>query len=67
MPRKRKRESISSSKLLAGSDAEDDADDSSLTGCTNMPDGNAQKDELDEYLTLLQIENNGNGSGEWRE
>ena len=59
MPRKRKtkRESVSSSNLLVGSDAEDDADDSSLTGCTNMPDGNAQKDEFDEYLTLPQIEN----------
>ena len=32
--------------------AEDDADDSLLTGCTNMPNGNTQEDELDEYLTL---------------
>ena len=64
MSRKRKRESVSSSNLLAESDAEDDADDSSLTDCTNMPNGNAQKDELDEYLTLPQIENI-NGNGGW--
>ena len=47
MPRKRKRESVSSSDVLASSDAEDDADDSLLTGCTNNP--GAHKDELDEY------------------
>ena len=57
VPRKRKRESVLSSNLLAGSDAENDADDSSLTSYTNMP--NAHKEELDEYLTLPQIENNG--------
>jgi hypothetical protein len=47
VPRKRKRESVSSSNVLASSDAEDDADDSLLTGCTNNP--GAHKDELDEY------------------
>ena len=57
VPRKQKRESVSFSNLLAGSDAENDADDSSLTSYTNMP--NAHKEELDEYLTLPQIENNG--------
>jgi len=40
---------------------EDDADDSLLTSCTNNP--GAHKDELDEYLALPQIENNGHG--EW--
>ena len=44
---KRKRESVSSSNVLANSEAEDDADDSLLTGCTNNP--GAHKDELDEY------------------
>ena len=63
VPRKQKRESVSFSNLLAGSDAEDDADnDSSLTGCTNMPNGNARKDELDENLTMPQIENKGGGA-----
>ena len=56
---KRKRESVSSSNVLASSDAEDDADEVSLTGCTNMT--NAHIDELTEYLALPQIENN----GEW--
>ena len=59
VPRKRKRESVSSSNVLASSDAEDDAGDASLTGCTNMT--NAHIDELAEYLALPQIENN----GEW--
>ena len=59
VPRKRKRESVSSSNVLASSDAEDDADEVSLTGCTNMT--NAHIDELTEYLALPQIENN----GEW--
>ena len=59
VPRKRKRESVSSSNVLASSDAEDDADDSVLTGCTNNL--GAHNDELDEYLALPQIENN----GEW--
>ena len=57
MPRKRKRESVSSSNVFASSDAEDDADEVSLTGCTNMT--NAHIDELTEYLALPQIENNG--------
>ena len=57
MPTKRKRESVSSSNVLANSEAEDDADDSLLTGCTNNP--GAHKDELDEYLALPQVENNG--------
>ena len=47
MPRKRKRESVSSSNVLASSDAEDDADDSVLTGCTNNL--GAHNDELAEY------------------
>ena len=59
VPRKRKRESVSSFNVLASSDAEDDADDSLLTCCTNNP--GAHKDELDEYLALPQIEN----SGDW--
>ena len=53
MPRKRKRESVSSSNVLAGSDAEDDADDALLTGCTSNL--GARKDELEEYLALPQI------------
>ena len=60
VPKKRKRASVSSSNLLVGSDAEDDADDSLVIahcGCTNNP--GAHKDELDEYLALPQIENNG--------
>ena len=70
MPRKRKRESVSSSNVLASSDAEDDADDSLLTSCTNNP--GAHKDELDEYLALPQIlRTTGTESGEceweWRE
>ena len=47
VPRKRKRESVSSSNVLASSDAEDDADDSVLTGCTNNL--GAHNDELAEY------------------
>ncbi len=35
VPRKRKKESVSSSNVLASSDAEDNADDSLLTGCTS--------------------------------
>ena len=52
-------ESVSSSNVLVSSDAEDDANDASLTGCTNMT--HAHIDELAEYLALPQIENN----GEW--
>ena len=55
--RKRKSESVSSSNVRASSDAEDDTDDSVLTGCTNNL--GAHNDELDENLTLHQIENNG--------
>ena len=54
--RKRKRESVSSSNVLASSDVEDDANDSVLTGCTNNI--GAHNDERDEYLALPQIENN---------
>ena len=50
---KRKRESVSSSNVLVGSDTEDDADDSLLTGCTR--NRGAHKDELEEYLALPQI------------
>ena len=57
VPRKRKRESISSSNVLASSDAQDDADDSVLTGCTGNP--GAHKDEPKEYLALPQIEDDG--------
>ena len=57
VPRKPKRESVSSSNVLASSDAEDDADDSVLTGCTNNL--GARDDELDEYLALPQIDNQG--------
>ena len=55
--RKSKRESVSSSNVVASSDAEDDAGDSLLTSFTNNLD--AHKDELDEYLALPHIENNG--------
>ena len=55
--RKRKSESVSSSNVRASSDAEDDTDDSVLTGCTNNL--GAHNDELDENLTLHQIENSG--------
>ena len=62
--RKRKRESVSYSNVLASSDAEDDADDSVLTGCTNNL--GAHNDELAEYTwpcrRLRTTE-----SGEWRE
>jgi hypothetical protein len=47
VPKKRKRETVASSNFLASSDAEDDADDSVLTGCTNNL--GAHNDELDEY------------------
>ena len=60
LPKKRKRESVSSSNVLASSDAEDDADDSLVIAhcdCTNNP--GAHKDELDEYLALPQIDENG--------
>ena len=53
VPRKRKRESVSSSNVLVGSDTEDDADDSLLTGCTR--NRGAHKDEREEYLALPQI------------
>ena len=65
VPRKRKRESVSSSNVLASSDAEDDADDSVLTGCTNNL--GAHNDELDEYLALPQIENTTESAGERRD
>jgi len=65
VPRLRKRESVSSSSVLASSDAEDDAGDSVLTGCTNNL--GAHNDELDEYLALPQIENTTESAGEWRE
>ena len=65
VPRKRKRETVSSSNVLASSDTEDDADDSVLTGCTNNL--GAHNDELDEYLALPQIENTPESACEWRE
>ena len=50
VPRKRKRESVSSSNVLASSDVEDDVNDSVLTGCTNILGAHNENDELDEYL-----------------
>merc|ERR1712046_118337 len=51
--RKRKRESVSSSNVLASSDVEDDVNDAVLTGCTNNI--GAHNNELDEYLALPHI------------
>ena len=65
VPKKRKRETVASSNVLASSDAEDEADDSVLTGCTN--NRGAHNDELDEYLALPQIENTTESAGERRD
>ena len=59
------RETVSSCNVLASSDAEDEADDSVLTGCTN--NRGAHNDELDEYLALPQIENTTESGECWRE
>ena len=67
VPRKRKRESVSSSNLLVGSDAEDDADDSSLTVCApTCLMVMLRKTSLTSTWPCRRLRTS-TGSGEWRE